>query len=374
MDPKKTGEYILEKRKEKKITQQELADLLNVTNKAVSRWERGEGYPDISLLPSLATILGCSVDEILKGEDIKNDVINKKRNTQLFTYVLSFSIINVFAYILGIIVAYATLIEAIGAVLICISVVATVIPYIFLRRRYIDECDYTDSDKWYIFKNTTIMTSIISFIFCMYSPLIISDFENGINCIITYEEYCNMLFALVLLGGLVAFLFNIINYLINYNRKSALEILKIVGLTLLSFVVIFFYSLIVREPLGLFIIAILFIILSVVIAVLRCKNKISNEVLVLVIAYTLNLVLNYCYEQFGIFLLEIGEYAYVSPSMITVTCFLVLIGPLIYSIRRYRHLENKILNRRIIFIIVTYFVLFNIALFLTQYNIPHMIH
>jgi len=374
MDPKKTGEYILEKRKEKKITQQELADLLNVTNKAVSRWERGDGYPDISLLPSLATILGCSVDEILNGEDIKNNVINKKRNTQLFTYVLSFSIINVFAYILGIIVAYATLIEAIGAVLICISVVATVIPYIFLRRRYIDECDYTDSDKWYIFKNTTIMTSIISFIFCMYSPLIISDFENGINCIITYEEYCNMLFALVLLGGLVAFLINIINYLINYNRKSALEILKIVGLTLLSFVVIFFYSLIVREPLGLFIIAILFIILSVVIAVLRCKKKISNEVLVLVIAYTLNLVLNYCYEQFGIFLLEIGEYAYVSPSMITVTCFLVLIGPLIYSIRRYRHLENKILNRRIIFIIVTYFVLFNIALFLTQYNIPHMIH
>jgi len=114
MDPKKTGEYILEKRKEKKITQQELADLLNVTNKAVSRWERGDGYPDISLLPSLATILGCSVDEILNGEDIKNNVINKKRNTQLFTYVLSFSIINVFAYILGIIVAYATLIEAIG--------------------------------------------------------------------------------------------------------------------------------------------------------------------------------------------------------------------------------------------------------------------
>ena len=69
MNPKKTGEYILKKRKDKKITQQELAELLNVTNKAISRWETGEGYPDISLLPQLAVILNCSTDDILAGED-----------------------------------------------------------------------------------------------------------------------------------------------------------------------------------------------------------------------------------------------------------------------------------------------------------------
>jgi len=54
------------------MTQQELADRLGVTNKAISKWETGEGYPEITIIPTLADELGITVDELLAGKPIKN--------------------------------------------------------------------------------------------------------------------------------------------------------------------------------------------------------------------------------------------------------------------------------------------------------------
>jgi transcriptional regulator with XRE-family HTH domain len=68
MDNKKVGSFIASLRKEKGMTQKELADKLNVTNKAVSKWETGEGYPEITTVPELAEILGVNVSELLNGE------------------------------------------------------------------------------------------------------------------------------------------------------------------------------------------------------------------------------------------------------------------------------------------------------------------
>lgn len=67
VDSQKIGQFILEKRKALGYTQQQLAELLGVTNKAVSKWETGEGLPDISLFPVLSEVLGVSVDELLRG-------------------------------------------------------------------------------------------------------------------------------------------------------------------------------------------------------------------------------------------------------------------------------------------------------------------
>ena len=68
MDTKKTGAFIAELRKEKTLTQTELAKRLNISNRTVSKWENGDGYPDITMLPELASALGVSVDELLQGE------------------------------------------------------------------------------------------------------------------------------------------------------------------------------------------------------------------------------------------------------------------------------------------------------------------
>ena len=68
MDPTRTGEWIAARRKEKNLTQRELAARLGITDKAVSRWETGKGYPDVSLLPVLADELGCTVQVYIEGE------------------------------------------------------------------------------------------------------------------------------------------------------------------------------------------------------------------------------------------------------------------------------------------------------------------
>ncbi len=64
------GQFIAALRKANGMTQQDIADRLNVSNKAVSRWERDECAPDISLIPALAELLGVTCDELLKGERI----------------------------------------------------------------------------------------------------------------------------------------------------------------------------------------------------------------------------------------------------------------------------------------------------------------
>ena len=67
MDAGKTGKFIAEKRKAMDMTQNELAKKLHITDKAVSKWERGLSFPDISLLIPLAEILNISLYDLLKG-------------------------------------------------------------------------------------------------------------------------------------------------------------------------------------------------------------------------------------------------------------------------------------------------------------------
>lgn len=71
MNVKKVGEFIKQKRKEKKLTQKELAEKISITDRAISKWERGICCPDISLLKELSSILEVSVNELLSGEDIE---------------------------------------------------------------------------------------------------------------------------------------------------------------------------------------------------------------------------------------------------------------------------------------------------------------
>ena len=68
MDRTKTGALIAAARKEQNMTQKELAAALHVSDRAVSKWERGAGFPDISLLEPLADALGLGVLDLLRGE------------------------------------------------------------------------------------------------------------------------------------------------------------------------------------------------------------------------------------------------------------------------------------------------------------------
>lgn len=82
MDPKKTGVIILDARKKLKMTQKDLADKLYVSDKAVSKWERGLCFPDISVLIPLTEILNISLYDLLRGEKVnKKEVEETLKNT-----------------------------------------------------------------------------------------------------------------------------------------------------------------------------------------------------------------------------------------------------------------------------------------------------
>ena len=72
MDKYVTGAVVRKLRENKKMTQEELAEKVFVSSKAVSKWETGQGFPDVSLIEPLAKALDISVIELLSGEDIKN--------------------------------------------------------------------------------------------------------------------------------------------------------------------------------------------------------------------------------------------------------------------------------------------------------------
>lgn len=83
MDQVKIGKLIARCRKEKKMTQVELANKLGVTDKSVSKWENGKCLPDVSLYRDLCNILGITLNEFFMGEKINNDEFKKKADDNL---------------------------------------------------------------------------------------------------------------------------------------------------------------------------------------------------------------------------------------------------------------------------------------------------
>ncbi len=78
MNQEKIGKFISKLRKEKNMTQEQLAEILGVNSKSISRWENGRNMPDLSLLKLLCETLDVSINELLSGEEINNDEYQKK--------------------------------------------------------------------------------------------------------------------------------------------------------------------------------------------------------------------------------------------------------------------------------------------------------
>ena len=78
MDQIKIGKFIAERRKRVNLTQMQLAEKLNITDRAVSKWECGRALPDSSIMLELCGILDINVNELLCGEEITVDNYNKE--------------------------------------------------------------------------------------------------------------------------------------------------------------------------------------------------------------------------------------------------------------------------------------------------------
>ena len=82
MDNKKFGDFIKKLRKEKQLTQKELGEKLNITDKAISKWERGLSFPDIAVLKDLAEFFEIDISELLNGERGKKQEIDIEKAIQ----------------------------------------------------------------------------------------------------------------------------------------------------------------------------------------------------------------------------------------------------------------------------------------------------
>lgn len=85
MDLVKIGKYIAEKRKDAGMTQRQLADKLGMSDKSVSKWERGVCLPDVAIYSDLCQNLGISINEFLAGEDIPSDDIKQKSEENIIS-------------------------------------------------------------------------------------------------------------------------------------------------------------------------------------------------------------------------------------------------------------------------------------------------
>ena len=141
MDQIKTGKFIAFLRKEKGLTQIALADRLDISDKTISKWERGAGLPDVSLMLPLCEILEISVNELLSGEKmtdadykkkaevtIMNLVQENKENKKRFFQSIVCGIITIIAVCsLVVIAAYIEMPAAIRILLIILAAVTAVV-------------------------------------------------------------------------------------------------------------------------------------------------------------------------------------------------------------------------------------------------------
>ena len=118
MDQIKIGKFIAVCRKQKGLTQMQLAEKLNITDKAISKWERGIAMPDSSIMLALCDILGISVNELLCGEKInmennpKNELLLlemakelEKKNKIIWSSMWAIMVASITALLAGIFVA-----------------------------------------------------------------------------------------------------------------------------------------------------------------------------------------------------------------------------------------------------------------------------
>ena len=161
MDQIKIGKFIAECRKKNNLTQMQLAEKLNITDRAISKWENGKGMPDSSIMLDLCNELKISVNELLSGEMIEmnnyNEIAEKTllemakkeelQNKRLLTSMWTILIVSVVFYTGIILLAVNTLEEGmLLGVIICVSTIVLLIAGFIALKFEVDagyyECKY----------------------------------------------------------------------------------------------------------------------------------------------------------------------------------------------------------------------------------------
>lgn len=117
MDQLKTGKFIAEMRKSKGLTQKQLADALLISDKTVSKWECGNGLPEVSLMLPLCEILGITVNELLTGKRLSSEEYQKNAEDNIVNLMKKMSETK-FRMIVEVCVLFLTLVASISLIMV----------------------------------------------------------------------------------------------------------------------------------------------------------------------------------------------------------------------------------------------------------------
>lgn len=119
MNQEKIGKFILECRKEKKMTQMELGEKLGVTEKSISNWENGRNMPDLSLFKPLCDILGITINDLMSGEKINGENYQERFEENIVnTIQYSRKKLNIYNQVISLIIIIFGLFISLSAIMI----------------------------------------------------------------------------------------------------------------------------------------------------------------------------------------------------------------------------------------------------------------
>ena len=235
MTSKECGGFISELRKEKKLTQKELAEKINVSDKAVSRWETGKGYPDVTSLVSLSEYFDVSVNELLAGkrltvEDIKEtadenlisvfeQVQKNKKQQNLQVAVYTSVLIVVLLPVLIIIgkelfVSMATQIQAEN---IIFAVVSTVVGIVLLIVGFLIRKGNVSILHSYHYKNVTDIDAYSKEMGSAVMFMSIPACINGFMTLFAHIKIVSVISSVLLFAGLIICVIHIFKVQTKHN-------------------------------------------------------------------------------------------------------------------------------------------------------------
>lgn len=220
MDSKQIGSFIATLRKEQGMTQRELANKLNITDKAVSKWENGDGYPEITIVPALAEILGVTTDELFRGEragkQIEQTEPVRSSQSQYFieAALMKFKNLSLLATglaVLGLVafftITHSTYYETIGFGIQVTFLLASVILFKIAYDSYLNTAnkyrELSDENQipGVVYANKTLMTSIWLWVCTITSTLPYLIFDGPYTkSIITFSTYLRFLPIFLIFG------------------------------------------------------------------------------------------------------------------------------------------------------------------------------
>jgi transcriptional regulator with XRE-family HTH domain len=230
------GGFIAALRKSRGMTQQEVADRLNVSNKTISKWERDEGYPEITIIPALAELFGVTSDEILRGERIPpSDQETEKHSARVeqqvrrivnssITRFINYSYLAAALSLTGLLclftTAYAFFRPVLGFGIMFIFVIASITIELFMLntcRAATREHEITGDNRemlvplWKTVNRYAFALFMINIAVVILSlPIILIRDSHYVESVITMESYLELLPTLVLIIALLcAFMLSI---------------------------------------------------------------------------------------------------------------------------------------------------------------------